>query len=264
MKKIISLLLFVSSIQIHAEDVIFMVHPIYAQQRSTEVFQPLVDYLEKNTGHNISLVVPKSFLFFWNKLRAKKGYDFVLLEPHLMDYGLQKLNLIPLVKSNLATQFSLLVSDKYAEEDPSEALIGRIIATLPAPCMGNVLLGFIFPNPIKQPRISTTAPSWRDGIESIFAGEADAAIVPTWLAERYPNLTAVIDSSPVSGFAIASQQTTDPAVQNSIKEALLLLGVDKNEKELEVLIELKTERFESANASDFAGLSQLLTHVFGY
>lgn len=239
-------------------------HPIYAQKRSQEVFQPLVSYLEKETGHQITLQTPRSFLSFWNTLRTPEQYNLVLLEPHLMDYGIQKLNLTPLAKSSDPTQYSLIVSDEFADLDPTEALVGKKIAVLPAPSLGNVLLEFIFPNPIQQPRIDTTAPSWRDDIESIFAGEVDAAMVPTWLAERFPNLTPVLDSNPLPGFAVAKTQQTSVEVGNAIKNALIKLGENKSEQELEVLFELKTKKFEPAYDADFQGLSQFLVNVFGY
>ena len=83
----------------------------------------------------------------------------------------------------------------------SEALVGHSIVTMPAPSLGYALLVEFYPNPVMQPDIMSTATSWHDAVDRVFANEVDAAIIPTALKNQYPNLTPV-KTSPVPPVAM--------------------------------------------------------------
>ena len=70
--------------------------------------------------------------------------------------------------------------------------------------LGFALLLEYFPTPMQQPDLRSLATSWRDTVEIVFAGEADAAMVPTWLRDQYPNLIPVITTREFPGPAVSA------------------------------------------------------------
>ena len=60
----------------------------------------------------------------------------------------------------------------------------------------------MFKNPVAQPDIRSEAASWKDGVEMVFAGESEAAMVPGYIAQTYPNLVPVATSRDFIGRAL--------------------------------------------------------------
>lgn len=244
-----------------AADLTLMVEPFYTPERAAEVYQPLADYLASSTGHKVELVTPRNYHFFWRDVRNNTAIDLVLAEPPITDYRAQRFGAVPLVRTAEKTRYTLLASDQL--ENPSlETLVGRNIVTLPSPSLGFALLLELFPNPVAQPNILSSAASWRDGPEIVFAGEADAAIVPSWLMQQYPNLVPLSTSREFPGIALSASANVDPAVRDSIRDALLKLHEDANM--YAILNELGITRFEAATADEYRGTEQMLKGFYGY
>ena len=63
----------------------FVVQPIHNQEKMNQIYQPLVNYLNKEPGHTFNVVTAKSFISYWEKM--KKGqFDLILdqSEIHLL------------------------------------------------------------------------------------------------------------------------------------------------------------------------------------
>lgn len=244
-----------------AADLKLMVEPFYTPDRAAEVYQPLIAYLSTATGHRIELVTPRNYHFFWRDVRQNVAVDLMIAEPPITDYRIQRLGAVPLVRTAETTSYTLLASDTL--ENPSlEALYGRNIVTMPSPSLGFALLLEFFPNPVSQPNILSSASSWRDGVEIVFAGEADATIVPTWLQAQYPNLVPIRTSREFPGIALSASAGLDPQVAADIKAALLKLHEDPSV--YEVLNELGITRFEEASAAEYRGADQMLREFYGF
>lgn len=244
-----------------AADLKLMVEPFYTPDRAAEVYQPLIAYISSATGHKIELLTPRNYHFFWRDVRQNVAVDLMIAEPPITDFRIQRFGAVPLVRTAEPTSYTLLAGDTL--ENPSlEALYGRNIVTMPSPSLGFALLLEFFPNPVSQPNILSSASSWRDGVEIVFAGEADATIVPTWLQAQYPNLVPIRTSREFPGIALSASAGLDPQVAADIKAALLKLHEDPSV--YEVLNELGITRFEEASPAEYRGADQMLREFYGF
>ncbi len=244
-----------------AADYNFAVEPTYTPERAREVYEPLITYLNNATGQNFNLVVARNYAFYWNDLRNRKDLHFVFDEAHFTDFRIQRYGYEPLAKSSIPSSYSLLTQDDVGEGNV-QAFVARSLVTMPAPNLGFALLLEYFPNPMQQPDLRSLASSWNDTVESVFAGEADAALVPTWLRDQYPNLIPIITTREFPGSAISASADVPAEVKASVKEALLKLHDDPNL--FEVLNELGTPQFVEATAAEYKGSEQMLKNFYGY
>ena len=188
-------------------------------------------------------------------------FDFAFEEAHFTDYRVNRQRFTPLVRVVDPTKFTLLVDSANANAG-ANGLIGRRIASMSAPSLGYLLLGELYKNPIAQPEIQSVAASWKDGVEMVFAGETDAAMVPGYIAQTYPNLVPVATSRDFIGRAFSASPKVPMDVRKKVADALLRLHKDKTL--FDVLSELGATQFVPANAADYAGSERLLRGVFGY
>jgi hypothetical protein len=244
-----------------AADFNLAVEPTYAPERAREVYQPLIEYLSAATGHQFKLVTARNYAFYWNDIRNRKDLHFVFDEAHFTDYRIQRFGYEPLVKSAVPSSYTLLALEAV-EEGRVEAFVARRLVTMPAPNLGFALLLEYFPNPMQQPDVRSMASSWRDTVEIVFAGEADAAMVPTWLAEQYPNLVPVVKTREFPGAAISASLEVPAEAKTAVRRALLRLHEDPNL--YEVLNELGVPQFIEATASEYRGSEAMLRNFYGY
>ena len=239
----------------------FAVEPTYTPERAKEVYEPLIAYLNKSTGHTFKLVVARNYAFYWNDLRKRTDLHFVFDEAHFTDFRIQRSNYEPLVKSSIPSSYSLLTQENI-EEGNTQAFVARSLVTMPAPNLGFALLLEYFPNPMQQPDVRSLATSWRDTVEIVFAGEADATMVPSWLKDQYPNLIPVITTREFPGPAISAHPDVPADVKAKVKEAMMVLHED--ESLYEVLNELGTPQFVEATAAEYRGSEAMLKNFYGY
>lgn len=237
------------------------IEPSYPRDQAQEVYKPLLEYLNKSTGHTFTLEVPRNYHFLWRDLRQNKPVDFTLEEAHFVDFRVQRYGFEPLVRTAEPTSYALLAMPELAENGLN-ALVGQRVACMPSPSLGFALLAEMFKNPVAQPDIRSEAASWRDGVEMVFAGEAEAAMVQTYIADLYPNLMVVQKTRDFPGRAVSAAPGVDPEAKQAVKDALLKLHED--ESLLEVLVELGTSRFEPTTAAEYAGSEAMLKGFFGY
>lgn len=244
-----------------AADFNFAVEPTYSPERAREVYEPLINYLNTATGHTFNLVVARNYAFYWNDIRNRKDLDFVFDEAHFTDFRIQRFGYEPLVKSAVPSSYSLLTQDDVGEGNV-QAFVARSLVTMPAPNLGFALLLEYFPNPMQQPDLRSLASSWNDTVESVFAGEADAALVPTWLRDQYPNLIPIITTREFPGAAISASAAVPTEVKAAVREALLKLHEDP--ALFEVLNELGIPQFVETSVADYKGSEQMLKNFYGY
>lgn len=237
------------------------IEPSYPRDQAQEIYKPLLDYLQKSTGHTFVLVVPRNYHFLWRDLRQNAPLDFAFEEAHFVDYRVKRHGFEPLVRTTEPTNYTLLAQPELAENGIN-GLVGRRIACMPSPSLGFALVAEMFKNPVAQPDIRSEAASWRDGVEMVFAGEADAAMVQTYIADLYPNLVAVNKTRDFPGRALSAAQGVDPAVRQAVKDAMLKLHEDTTL--FDVLTEIGTSQFVETNAAEYAGAEQMLSGFFGY
>jgi len=237
------------------------VEPNYPPDQAREVYQPLLAYLDKATGQHFVLKTYPNYHVYWRGLRAAVPTDFAFEEAHFTDYRINRQKFTPLVRVADPTKFTLLVDSSNVSAGVN-GLIGRRIVSMSAPSLGYLLLGELYKNPIAQPEIQSVAATWKDGVEMVFSGETDAAMVPSYIATTYPNLVPLSESREFMGRALSASPTVPADVRKSVTQAMLVLHKDNSL--YDVINELGATQFVAANAAEYAGSERLLRDVFGY
>lgn len=250
-----------TSVAAQAADFTVTVEPNYPPAQAQDVYRPLLAYLSKATGHRFILKTAGNYHVYWRDMRGGAATDFAFEEAHFTDYRANRQRFTPLVRVLDPTKFTLLVDSSNADEG-ANGLIGRRIASMSAPSLGYLLLGELYKNPIAQPEIQSVAASWKDGVEMVFAGETDAAMVPGYIAQTYPNLVPVATSRDFIGRAFSASPKVPMDVRKKVADALLRLH--KDQTLYDVINELGATQFVPAKAADYAGSERLLRGVFGY
>jgi ABC-type phosphate/phosphonate transport system substrate-binding protein len=245
-----------------AADYTFAVEPSYRPERAAEIYKPLIDYLNKTTGAHFTLVTSRNYHFYWRDIHGATKTDFAFDEAHIADYRIVHDNYVPLVRAAEPTSYTLVTSDPDLGGKGLQGLVGHPIITMPSPSLGYVLLLDLYPNPVSQPDIRSTAGAWRDAIDAVFGGDDDAAIIPTWLKSQYPNLIAVKTTRQFAGPCVTASQQVPEDVRQKVRDALLKLDTD--EDTAKVLIELGVSKFVPATPKDYAGSEKLLKSYIGY
>lgn len=237
------------------------VEPNYPPAQAELVYEPLLQYLSASTGQTFKLKTASNYHVYWRDLRAGMKVDFAFEEAHFAGYRMGRLGFSPLVRTAEPTRYSLLADAAVAEKGTA-GLIGRPVVSMPSPSMGYLLLLELYRNPIAAPEIKSVASGWRDGVEMIFSQETDAAMVPNYIAQLYPNLVVVSESREFTGRTLSAAGTVPSDVREAVEAAMLKLHEDPGS--YEVLVELGASQFVDAPASDYTDTERLLSGVFGY
>jgi hypothetical protein len=237
------------------------VEPTYNATQAAEVYKPFVDYLQKSTGFKINLVTTRNFPAYWSDMRAKRGWDLVLDESHFTSYRIKFFKFEPLVKAKENSSFSLVSSVEFGA-GKTDALLGEYVETMPAPSLAYATLLDFYKNPMQQPELRTTAASWNDCMDSVFADEAQAAMVPSSVAATYPNVFEVVKTKEFPGIAVSAAPNLDAATKTKVRDALLKMHEDQDA--YQALSELRISQFVSANAAEYANYDVVLKNFFGY
>lgn len=240
-----------------AADYTVTVEPNYPPAQALQVYKPLMDYLSRATGQHFILKPSANYHVYWRDMRAAVPVDFAFEEAHFTDYRINHQRFSPLVRVQDPTKYVLL-ADSASANDGTHGLIGLRIACMSAPSMGYLLLGEWYKNPIAQPEVVSTAASWKDGVEMVFATESEGAMVPSYIAQTYPNLVPVATSREFVGRAFSAGPTVPLDVRQKVAAAMLKL------RSPEVLGEIGATAFVPAVAADYSGNERLLRDVFGY
>jgi ABC-type phosphate/phosphonate transport system substrate-binding protein len=244
-----------------AADYTFTIEPDYPPERLQEIYKPLMDYLGKATGQTFTLVTARNYHFYFRDMQSGAKADFAFDEAHFTDYRIHHSQYEPLARAAEPTSYSL-VTNLDIGKSGANGLVGHSIATMSAPSLGYSLLTEFYTNPVSQPDIRSSSPSWKDAVEAIFAGDADGAIIPTALKDQYPNVTVVKTSRQFAGQCVSAAASVPTEVKDKVRAALLKLDSDQDASKL--LLELGISKFVPATAKEYDGAEQVLKGYFGY
>lgn len=259
-----TLLLLVSllfAVPTFAENYRFSVEPEFPPDQAEEIYAPLMAYLSKTTGHTFTLVVPRNYHLLWRDMRANTAIDFTFEDAPFTDYRAERFGFQPLARVSNPTGFSLIAMPETAENGLN-GLIGYRVVSMPSPSLGYAVLSGLYRNPVSQPEVMSVAATWKDGVEMIFAGEAEAAMVPNYIAQLYPNLALIQQSADFPGRVVSASSSVPEEVRNAVREALLKMHED--ESLYTVLNEIGATQFEPTSAEDYRGQQAMLRGFFGY
>jgi phosphonate transport system substrate-binding protein len=242
-----------------AAELTFAIHPLLPQQRTMEVYTPLVKHLQKITGTPIRIVYNKNLFAHWNATQREE-YDLILDGPHFTDYRAEKRQYQVLVKFPDVISYALVTSGDLLILDPEE-LIAKRIAAPPSPSLGTLRLFEIYPNPLRQPTIVETDDSL-SAAELVAKGEVDAAIIPTFLVGRYPDINTVLTTDQVPAPAISASPKLPEEMREKIRQAILKLPESRQGKKILQII--NTPGFVATSAQEYEGYAKLLEGMWGY
>lgn len=260
-RSLFAIALSISATSVSAADFTVTVDPSYPAAQAQDIYKPLMAYLSRSTGHTFTLKTSSNYHAYWRDILANAPVDFSFEEAPFADFRAKRYGFVPLVRVAEPTQFSLLVSPENTAEGPQGLMSGTIVS-MPSPSLGYLFLGELFPNPIAQPEIASTAQTWKDGVDSVFAQEAKGAMVPVYIAQQYPNLESVHLSRSLPGRSLNAARKVPADVRTAVTNAMLKLH--ENPALIDVLTELGTAQFVKTNAAEIAGNERMLRRVFGY
>lgn len=242
-----------------AKEYSFIVQPIFKPEKIRKIYQPLIQYLNSETGHTFKLITAKSFLSYWGKM--KKGqYDLILDAAHFTDYRIKKLGYTVLAKIPDTVSFSLITNENEFVLDDND-FIGKQIVTLPPPSIGSVRLSQIFPNAMRQP-LFTSSDSAIEAINGVKKGKYFAALVPTPLLTQHNDVNTIKTTPAIPHMAISASPKIDNASQRKIRQALINASITKDGKHM--LKSLNISAFFTTDKKVYQGYEKLLSGVWGY
>ena len=246
----------------HAAEYTLVVEPTFPAAQLREVYGPLLAYLDRSTGQRFSVRAAPSFNQHWRDLRAGTRADFVFEEGHFFDYRRQRSGFVALARTQEDSAYAIAVADPEIAAEGRDGIVGRTVASLGAPNLGDVLVFDDFRNPLAQPEMRPISSKWSDGPDLVFAGDVEGTLLPAYLAAENPALTEIWRSRDVPGRVLSASPELPQDVRQKVAEAMLRLHEDP--EAFAVMNELRTERFVPVDVATYAGLERLLANSFGY
>lgn len=249
-------------IAVSAANYTLTVEPNYPANQVREVYGPLVNYLNRTTGHRFTVRSAANFNEHWRELRSGAKTDFVFEEGHFFDYRQKRSGAVGVARTQENSAFVIAVADPEIAAEGREGIVGRTVASLGAPNLAYVLVFDAFRNPLAQPEVRAVSSKWSDGPDLVFAGDVEGTLLPAYMASENPALTEVWRSREVPGRVFSASPELPQDVRQKVAEALLKLHEDADA--YAVMTELRTERLVGIDSSAYNGLERLLVNSFGY
>lgn len=245
------------STQIFAKKYTLVIEPTYPINQAKEVYEPLRKWLSKETKLDIELVIEKNYYTYWLNTQKETKVDFTFDAPQIAAYRVKNKNHKALATTVEPLSFHLISLEEPAEgETVQDFMVSKKIVMLPSPSLATIYFKEWFTDLFAAPMKDITALSWQECVEIVFDQSAQAAIVPDWMFELYPNFSSLIQSKQIPG----STFTASPDVPEEIVEKFqsVLLSMKDNNLAYDVLVELNTEGFKKPNILDYQGLTEVL------
>jgi phosphonate transport system substrate-binding protein len=236
------------------------IQPVLPKAQLERAYQPLADYLSKQTGHAIRIRASYNFLGYWEAMRRGKGFDLVLDAAHFTDFRDRNMGYTVLAKLPDTVSYSLVTHEDLFIFEPGE-LVAKKLATVSSPSLGGVRLAELFPNPLRQPRIIGTN-NYAEALDLVHQRKADAALAPTPLIWGDDSLNVVTTTEPVPHMALSASPRVDKPTRQAIRQALLQANKTPTGKAM--LKKLNLPGFETASNATYRGYARLLEGVWGY
>jgi phosphonate transport system substrate-binding protein len=245
---------------VSAEEYTLSIQPTLPKSAVKKIYQPLADYLSKQTGHKIKIKAYRNYFTYWQKMKNTEDFDFVLDAAHFTDYRARDKDYTVLAKLPNTVSFSVVTHEDVLIFDMDELVLKKV-ATTASPGLGGIRLYEIFHNPTRLP-IQVTVNDSNEAVKAVVDGKALAAIIPTPLVNKYDNLNTVMTTKSVPHMAFSASPNVPKSVQRNIQ--LALVNAYKSKEGQQLLKQINLKKFESTSEKDYEGYASLLKGVFGY
>ena len=259
-KNLSFLFIFITTISV-ANKYTLVIEPTFPVDQGKQVYEPLRDWLSKKTGHDIEIIIDKNYYSYWRSANGSREPDFTYDAPHVAGFRAGKKRYIPIATTIEELSFHLISLDIPAKDQSvEEFLVNKKVVMLPSPSLATVYFNQWFTDLFSTPKKDVTALSWQETVEIVFDGSAQAAIVPDWMFNLYPNFASLQESKKIPGNTFMANPNVPIDVVESFQNALLTLIDD--EAAYDVLVELNTEGFKKPVDNSYQDLVKLLPRVF--
>lgn len=234
----------------------FAVAPQFERRVLFNIWQPIVDELEKRTGNRFQLVTSLSVSEYENEV-SKGAYDFVYINPYLMPEV--DSSYLPLVRDSRALH-GILVVRRDSPLQRIEDLQGKRLAVPSLSALGASLL---LRAELERKFAVKTVPVVANTHSSVFIhvinGLSDAGgSVQKALAEQAPNiqdsLRVLYRTQDVPSHPLAANKRVAPAVREAVRKAMLELNASEAGR---VLLEKIPMQPVAASPEDYQVLRSL-------
>ena len=255
------ILIFILSITAHANKYTLVIEPTFPVEQGKQVYEPLRQWLSKKTGHDIEIVIDNNYYFYWRNAHGSRTPDFTYDAPHVAAFRAKKKGYKAIATTIEPLSYHLIALDEPQEgQSIQDFLVSKKIVMLPSPSLASIFFNQWFTDLFAAPNKDVSALSWQEAVEIVFDGGAQAAIVPDWMFNLYPNFTSLKQSENIPGTTFMASSHLPQEVINNFQTALLSLQND--EAAYDVLVELNTDGFKKPNLKEYDELTKLLTGSF--
>lgn len=253
----ISLIILLTVSLANADRYTLVVEPTFPVDQGKQVYEPLRQWLSKKTGHDIQIIIDNNYYFYWRNANGSRTPDFTLDAPHIAAFRSTNKNYTAIATTIEPLTYHLIALDVPAEgESFQDFMVNKRIVMLPSPSLASVYFNKWFTDLFAAPKKDVTALSWQEAIEIVFDGSAQAAIVPNWMFNLYPNFASLTQSKEIPGSTFMASANVPKAVVENFQNALLSLAND--DAAYDVLVELNTEGFKKPDSEKLNELINLL------
>lgn len=223
-------------------------------------FEALVEYLSDASGYELALRVPDNALAHWQAMSRGEGYHLVLDEGHFTDYRVRHLDYEVLAKVAGSVGFSVVTGPATVFVEPDE-LYGEPVASPPPPSLAALRLAALFPDPIRAPLL-VEVDTYEEGIRRVVNAELAAAVIPSELLRKHPQLNVVLSTEQGPGLALSASPDVPASAREVIRRAFLASAdIDAGRR---ALARAGLAGFEPASADLYDGDARLLRGTWGY
>lgn len=260
-KLIFLILLFLFSSGLYADKYTMVIEPTFPVEQGKQVYEPLREWLSKKTGHQIEIIIDNNYYSYWRRANGTRMPDFTFDAPHIAAYRAKKKDYTAIATTMEELSFHLISLDEPKKgEDIQDYMVSKKIVMLPSPSLASVFFKQWFTDLFAAPGKDVTALSWQETVEIVFDGSAEAAIVPDWMFNLYPNFASLKESKKIPGATFMASPNVPKEVVEVFQRALLALIDD--EAAYDVLTELNTEGFVMPKMEKYEELIKLLPGNF--
>ena len=255
-------LLIAVSVQADAGDPVYKIGvvPQFEARRLHQIWQPILNHLERETGYTFELSGSPTIPAFESEF-MRGEFDFVYMNPYHLVLANKEVGYKPLVRDVGKNLFGVLVASKSGDVKEVKDLAGKVVA-FPAPnALGASLqmrqeLTDLFGIEISPRYVKT-----HDSVYlNVLLGEAAAGggvqkTLDQQKDEIKNNLKVIHKTTPVAPHPFAVHPRLPNKVANDVERALLALGDTQAGKEMLSLVPIK--QIGKATIQDYLNLLKM-------
>jgi phosphonate transport system substrate-binding protein len=238
----------------------FGVVPQFDARRIQSIWRPILDNLEKQSGHHFELIGSPSIPEFEKQFMAG-DFDFAYMNPYHMLKAHQSQDYTPLVRDVGRTLFGIVVVRKDSPIQDVKDLDGKQVA-FPAPnALGAALIpraefGEIYKINIEPEYVRSHGSVYLNVVTGqTVAGGGVQKTLQKQPANVRDALKIIYKTPQVAPHPVAANPRVDKATRDKVREAFLQLGDTQEGREL--LAKIPMKQVGQATLEDYAPLKQM-------